>query len=75
MKKVLWLKDHGEEDVDEDISSNTDNWRGSVETYIKTKLKSKDLIIEIYASTAELLRPKKRAKNEHLSSITVGYLA
>jgi hypothetical protein len=25
MKKVLWLKDHGEEDVDEDISSNTDN--------------------------------------------------
>ena len=31
--------------------------------------------INYYASAAELLRPKKKAKNEHLSSITIGYLA
>ena len=36
---------------------------------------SDEINIECFASTAELLRPKKKAKNEHLSSITIGYLA
>ena len=31
--------------------------------------------MECFASTAQLLRPSKRAKTEHLSSITIGYLA
>ena len=31
--------------------------------------------MECFASTAQLLRPKKKAKTEHLSSITIGYLA
>ena len=29
---------------------------------------------ECFGTTAQLLRPTKRAKNEHLSSITIGYL-
>ena len=32
-------------------------------------------IFQCYTSTAELLRPKKKAKMENLSSITIGYLA
>ena len=31
--------------------------------------------MDCFASTAQLLRPKKKAKLEHLSSITIGYLA
>jgi len=31
--------------------------------------------IENYASAAEILRPKKKSKKDHLSSITIGYLA
>ena len=31
--------------------------------------------MECFASTSQLLRPKKKAKTEHLSSITIGYLA
>ena len=30
--------------------------------------------IECFASTAELLRPKKRTKVEELSTITIGYI-
>ena len=41
---------------------------------INSKLKSKN-VFENYSSTAELLRPKKKAKHDHLSSITLGYLA
>jgi hypothetical protein len=29
---------------------------------------------ECFGTTAQLLRPIKRAKQEHLSSITIGYL-
>ena len=36
---------------------------------------SKNYSSECFASTAELLRPKKKAKLAHLSSITLGYLA
>ena len=32
-------------------------------------------IYECFASTAQLLRPRKKAKIDHLSSITLGYLA
>jgi len=32
-------------------------------------------VIDCYSSTAELLRPKKKVKTKHLSSITIGYLA
>ena len=31
--------------------------------------------MECFASTAQLLRPEKKAETEHLSSITIGYLA
>ena len=31
--------------------------------------------MECFASTAQLLRPRKKAKIENLSSITLGYLA
>ena len=31
--------------------------------------------MDCFASTAQLLRPQKKAKLEHLSSITIGYLA
>ena len=32
-------------------------------------------VINCYSSTADLLRPKKKMKNKHLSSITIGYVA
>ena len=36
--------------------------------------KVNDKNIECFASTAELLRPKKKAKVEELSTITLGYI-
>ena len=38
-------------------------------------VKNNKNIFQCYTSTAELLRPKKKAKMENLSSITIGYLA
>ena len=44
----------------------------SVRKIISSEIDFKDL--EHYGSTAELRRPKKRAKVEELSSVTIGYL-
>ena len=44
---------------------------GPVNSFIKNKNK----INECFGSTAQLLRPNKRQKQEHLSPITIGYLA
>jgi len=45
---------------------------GAVKSNIKN---TKCFSYECFASTADLLRPKKKAKLAHLSSITLGYLA
>lgn len=37
--------------------------------------KNNSICYEYFGSTAELLRPSKKTKTEHLSSITIGYLA
>jgi hypothetical protein len=78
---VQWLVDHGESDKDESIdgSNNTDSTtscKAAGELVSSNRNQYKELFgLDYYASTADLLRPQKRAKLENVSSITIGYLA
>ena len=86
-KKISWLKDHGEHlqdaspsksDEEDADSSSESEWKSPVGLIDNTRLiiNSEKYFnyFENYSSTADLRRPKKRAKVEYLSSVTIGYL-
>ena len=61
---------------DSDTSDN--NWHvpmgHSLKSSNQVNLYSDDLNLECYVSMADILRPKKKAKVQYLSTITLGYL-
>ena len=79
-RKVTWLQDHGkpleDEKLPESEDTSSDNWQTPVGHKNSNRKKYKELFVnESYSSTADLLRPKKKAKSERLSSVTIGYLS
>ena len=82
-EKVDWLNNFGPEEKDEEpeeentSDASTSTWKSSIgannsDYCIVTQLTEQ---LDFYASTAEILRPRKKAKTSHLSSITIGYIA
>ena len=63
-RKLQRLQDHGEPDKDEPLKNSedeSDNWRSPVGA-VHSIHNISDEIYECFASTAQLLRPRKKAK-------------